>query len=253
MRFKVLHTTSETKANNRWHFSKGEKVRIKAHGGPIDVQGVTVATVNEKVQLQKVETWFDPLEMFRQMVRCGGVVTKESVTVPADAGRTEQNEATPTVDKNETIGNGISEAHSSPEKEIGNTEAVNVAVNTSIENTKISHTATNGGDRPSEPQPEEDNTDSAIALESGATSHPSQPQSETTASDVMQSASMQGDAPTIRTEVIPPEDLLGSVQTVAEKELDLSLAEDKGKQGVYESSGCPFLVTMADQTVLNRE
>ncbi|CAO2651304.1 Nn.00g096010.m01.CDS01 [Neocucurbitaria sp. VM-36] len=66
---------------------KGEKVTIKAHGGAIDIQGVTVATVNEKVQLQSVRTWFDPLEMFRQIV-AGGVARKERVREgvdPADA------------------------------------------------------------------------------------------------------------------------------------------------------------------------
>jgi len=46
---------------------KGERVTIKAHGGLLEIEGVTVAVVNDKLQLQKVETWFDPLEMFRQM------------------------------------------------------------------------------------------------------------------------------------------------------------------------------------------
>lgn len=47
--------------------SKGEKVTIKSHGGSIEIHGITVATVNDKVQLQAVETWFDPMEMFRQI------------------------------------------------------------------------------------------------------------------------------------------------------------------------------------------
>ncbi|KAJ7451681.1 hypothetical protein FB451DRAFT_1283986 [Mycena latifolia] len=46
---------------------KGERVNIKAHGRVLEIEGVTVAVVNDKLQLQKVETWFDPLEMFRQM------------------------------------------------------------------------------------------------------------------------------------------------------------------------------------------
>ncbi|KAJ6504613.1 hypothetical protein C8R47DRAFT_1245528 [Mycena vitilis] len=46
---------------------KGEQVTIKAHGKVLEIEGVTVAIVNDKLQLQKVETWFDPLEMFRQM------------------------------------------------------------------------------------------------------------------------------------------------------------------------------------------
>lgn len=58
--------------------NKGEKVTAKAHGGPIDVQGVTVATVNEKVQLQSVRTWFDPMDMFRQIAP-DGAVKKETV------------------------------------------------------------------------------------------------------------------------------------------------------------------------------
>ncbi|KAJ7597759.1 hypothetical protein C8J56DRAFT_327948 [Mycena floridula] len=47
--------------------NKGEKVRSKAHGGILEIQGVTVAVVNDKLQLQEVETFFDPLDMFRQM------------------------------------------------------------------------------------------------------------------------------------------------------------------------------------------
>ncbi|KAF2639297.1 hypothetical protein P280DRAFT_402786 [Massarina eburnea CBS 473.64] len=67
--------------------NKGEKVTAKAHGGAIDIQGVTVATVNDKLQLQSVRTWFDPLDMFRQIAP-KGVVKKEAVDkslAPADA------------------------------------------------------------------------------------------------------------------------------------------------------------------------
>lgn len=56
--------------------SKGEKVTAKAHGGQIDIQGVTVASVDDKVRLQSVETWMDSLEMFRQIAP-GGIVNKE--------------------------------------------------------------------------------------------------------------------------------------------------------------------------------
>lgn len=37
-----------------------------------------MATVNDKVQLQSVQTWFDPLEMFRQIAP-NGIVNKELV------------------------------------------------------------------------------------------------------------------------------------------------------------------------------
>jgi hypothetical protein len=46
--------------------SKGEKITFKAHGGLLDIQGMTVAKVDESFKVQSLETWFDPLEMFRQ-------------------------------------------------------------------------------------------------------------------------------------------------------------------------------------------
>lgn len=58
--------------------SKGEKVTIKAHQGPIDIEGVAVAIVNDKLQLNKVEVFFDPMSMFRQMAEKGNV-TKEKI------------------------------------------------------------------------------------------------------------------------------------------------------------------------------
>jgi len=47
--------------------SKGDKILVPPHGGTIDIEGVAVARVNERLQLEKVEVWFDPTEMFRQM------------------------------------------------------------------------------------------------------------------------------------------------------------------------------------------
>ena len=58
--------------------NKGQKVTAPAHGNAIDIQGVTVATVNDALQLQSVRTWFDPLDMFRQIAPTG-VVKKEAV------------------------------------------------------------------------------------------------------------------------------------------------------------------------------
>ncbi|KAH7075955.1 hypothetical protein BKA63DRAFT_413552 [Paraphoma chrysanthemicola] len=83
--------------------NKGEKVTAKAHGGPIDIQGVTVATVNEKVQLQSVRTWFDPMDMFRQIAP-NGVVKKEEVSKdlsPAEA--LEEAQADVEVPKEQTL------------------------------------------------------------------------------------------------------------------------------------------------------
>ncbi|KAL2135941.1 hypothetical protein VTI74DRAFT_6169 [Chaetomium olivicolor] len=58
--------------------NKGENVRIKAHGGPIDIEGIAVAVVNDKLQVEKIEVFFDPMAMFRQMSPDGETgVTKE--------------------------------------------------------------------------------------------------------------------------------------------------------------------------------
>jgi hypothetical protein len=67
--------------------NRGERVTVRAHGGDIDVEGVTVATVNDKVQLQAVRTWFDPMDMFRQIARDGPVdrVEVDKSLDPADA------------------------------------------------------------------------------------------------------------------------------------------------------------------------
>jgi hypothetical protein len=62
--------------------SKGEKVTAKAHGGLIEIQGITVAKVDEKIRLQSVETWFDPMEMFRQIAANGTVNKTSLVQVP---------------------------------------------------------------------------------------------------------------------------------------------------------------------------
>ncbi|CZT00372.1 uncharacterized protein RAG0_08420 [Rhynchosporium agropyri] len=69
--------------------NKGEKVRVKAHGEAIDIQGITIAKVDDKVRLQGVETWFDPMEMFRQ-IASKGEVTKSSPTPESSEDLTTQ-------------------------------------------------------------------------------------------------------------------------------------------------------------------
>lgn len=49
--------------------SRGEKVTVKAHGGLIDIQGIVIAKVNSSLQLEKIDVWFDPMDMFRQIAR----------------------------------------------------------------------------------------------------------------------------------------------------------------------------------------
>ncbi|KAH1488155.1 hypothetical protein LV164_006335 [Aspergillus fumigatus] len=48
---------------------RGEKVTVKAHGGLIDIQGIVIAKVNSSLQLEKIDVWFDPMDMFRQIAR----------------------------------------------------------------------------------------------------------------------------------------------------------------------------------------
>jgi len=102
--------------------SKGEKVTAKAHGGTIDIQGVTVAKVNDKLQVQSLMTWFDPLDMFRQIAP-KGVVNKEVVPRRAEATSetaTEQPAQTPTPE--ETVTKSHEESPSAITTMTGNTQ-----------------------------------------------------------------------------------------------------------------------------------
>jgi hypothetical protein len=48
------------------------------------VQGVTVAHLSDKFQVTKLKTWFDPIDMFRQILP-DGVVNKEMAAAAAAA------------------------------------------------------------------------------------------------------------------------------------------------------------------------
>ena len=50
---------------------------------------MTVATVDENVRLQRVETWFDPMEMFRQIAP-HGIVNRQTVAEHAKNHKTQQ-------------------------------------------------------------------------------------------------------------------------------------------------------------------
>ena len=65
--------------------SNGEKVTATAHGGAIDIQGVTVAHLTDKFQVTKLETWFDPVEMFRQ-ISPDGKVQREVIEAAVTQG-----------------------------------------------------------------------------------------------------------------------------------------------------------------------
>jgi hypothetical protein len=67
--------------SSNWFCSRGEKVTAKAHGKLIDIQGIAVARVDDKVRLQSVEIWNDPFDMFRQIA--SGTVVSKTTPEPA--------------------------------------------------------------------------------------------------------------------------------------------------------------------------
>ena len=67
---------------------KGEKVTAKAHGGSIELKGTTWAWVDDQVRVKKLETWFDPVEMFRQIAP-NGIINKETVQPEAQGIKVE--------------------------------------------------------------------------------------------------------------------------------------------------------------------
>ncbi|KAK7398215.1 hypothetical protein QQX98_012418 [Neonectria punicea] len=59
-----------------WGFMEGnytgkndrdEKVSMKANGKKIEIKGVTVAELDDQLRILSLDTYFDPIEMFRQM------------------------------------------------------------------------------------------------------------------------------------------------------------------------------------------
>lgn len=74
----------------------GEVVTIKAHNQILDIQGVTVAKLNDKLQVTSLETWFDPQDMFEQMKPPKGVMASSQMQCPlgykADMGQMEEQE-----------------------------------------------------------------------------------------------------------------------------------------------------------------
>jgi len=57
--------------NYRAKLSSGRTVTAKAHGKTIEVFGVTVAEVDDQFRIKFLETFWDPADMFRQLVSEG--------------------------------------------------------------------------------------------------------------------------------------------------------------------------------------
>ncbi|GAB7348150.1 hypothetical protein MBLNU459_g6166t1 [Dothideomycetes sp. NU459] len=94
---------------------KGEKVTAKAHGGMIDITGITTATVDDKVRLQAVDTYFDPLDMFRQIAPYG-VVNKQVINQKVHV-----NDKAAALDDQSPVddGSSVEEGHASADENSG--------------------------------------------------------------------------------------------------------------------------------------
>lgn len=64
-------------------YSKGQKVTAKAHGGPIEIFGTTVAVVDDQTRVLSLDTYMDSLDMFRQIAP-HGVVNMEPMSRRVD-------------------------------------------------------------------------------------------------------------------------------------------------------------------------
>lgn len=78
--------------------------------------------MNDQVQLQSVETWFDPMEMFRQMAPNGVMERRTQVTKDGEdlAARLDDNERS----KNVTLRQEIPEDIAAIQEELGDASAV---------------------------------------------------------------------------------------------------------------------------------
>lgn len=51
---------------------KGEQVRVKAHGGVLNIEGILVAKVNDQFKLTSIDIWYDPMAIFHEIAREAG-------------------------------------------------------------------------------------------------------------------------------------------------------------------------------------
>lgn len=65
--------------------SDGKKCRVKAHGGVVNIEGTLTAKVNDKLQIQSIEVWFDPMSFFNEATKGGAEVIIEDGAVTPDA------------------------------------------------------------------------------------------------------------------------------------------------------------------------
>lgn len=56
----------------------GQRVRVKAHGGTLNIEGMLVARVNDKLQINHIDTWMDPLALFDEVTKDGAEIIVEN-------------------------------------------------------------------------------------------------------------------------------------------------------------------------------
>lgn len=46
-------------------------MRVKAHGETLSIEGLLVAKVNDKLQIQSIDVWYDPMSLFNEVTKNG--------------------------------------------------------------------------------------------------------------------------------------------------------------------------------------
>ncbi|BEI82281.1 hypothetical protein CcaverHIS002_0301490 [Cutaneotrichosporon cavernicola] len=70
--------------------AEGKKVRVKAHGGLLDIEGILIATVNDKLQAEKLEVWMDPRAMWNEVTKTGNKLIIEDASKHSDGDENEE-------------------------------------------------------------------------------------------------------------------------------------------------------------------
>lgn len=74
----------------------GDTVTIKAHGKPLDIQGITIAKMDDQLRVTSLETFFDAKDMFEQMMPSKETMKVVKMECPmgfgAKVGKTEEQE-----------------------------------------------------------------------------------------------------------------------------------------------------------------
>jgi hypothetical protein len=68
------------------YISDGKRCRVKAHRGVLEIEGMLVAKVNDSLQIQSIDVWYDPMSLFEQVTKNGAEVIIEDDKAPTLEG-----------------------------------------------------------------------------------------------------------------------------------------------------------------------